>query len=91
MRSTSPAGVTQTGQPGPESSVTWGGSRRFNPARAIAMVCVPQTSISRVSGTSIPVRAAARRSVPSGRRKADSLGIGHLPDGGEVLQRLLGA
>ena len=38
--STAPAGVTQTGQPGPEISRIFCGSRDFRPAFAIAMVWV---------------------------------------------------
>ena len=48
---TSP-GVTQTGQPGPESSLTFSGSIARRPLLAMAIVCVPQTSISRISPSS---------------------------------------
>ena len=39
------AGVTQTGQPGPDSSCTFFGSMERMPLLAMAMVWVPQTSI----------------------------------------------
>ena len=39
------SGVTQTGQPGPCSSVIWGGRRVSRPYRTIAWVCPPQTSM----------------------------------------------
>jgi len=45
-RSTSSFAVTQTGQPGPDRSVTVGGMTRRMPCFAMATVCVPQTSIS---------------------------------------------
>ena len=37
--------VTQTGQPGPLTSLRLPGSIARSPARAMAMVCVPQTSM----------------------------------------------
>ena len=44
--STTPEGVTQTGQPGPCSNVTPSGSIRSMPCRTIECVWPPQISIS---------------------------------------------
>jgi hypothetical protein len=42
-----PAGVTQTGHPGPEMSSICGGRMRRMPRRKISWVWVPQTSMTR--------------------------------------------
>ena len=44
--SISSSGVTQTGQPGPCTSVTSGGSSSSTPNLTMACVCPPQTSMS---------------------------------------------
>ena len=46
------AGVTQTGQPGPEIRFTCSGSSFRIPSRNISWVCVPQTSMIRTGGPS---------------------------------------
>ncbi len=47
-----PTGVTHTGQPGPEMSRMFSGSRLRMPSRKISCVCVPQTSMMRIGGPS---------------------------------------
>ena len=59
-RSTSPADVTQTGQPGPEISRIPGGRSFRIPYRPMAWVWLPQTSMI---VTGLPIRAAAAADV----------------------------
>src|SRR5699024_5390571 len=90
--SMAPAGVTQTGHPGPDKSCTPGASSPRSPAWAMAMVWVPQISMMR-RGFAGPVRprmARTRAAAFLGRRKSASLsGIDGLLDAGKVLFGLL--
>src|SRR3990172_11332328 len=69
--SISPLGVTHTGQPGPERSLTWGGKSPRRPWRKMATVWVPHTSIRLTGGPDhlfilsarAPARAGWRNSV----------------------------
>ena len=65
--STAPAGVTQTGQPGPEISRIFCGSRDFRPALAMAMVWVPQISMSCTCPRSSAMVRIFRRISPGSR------------------------
>src|SRR5262245_46907421 len=58
-RSISSSGVTQTGQPGPWTSVISGGNSSSRPWRTMECVCPPQTSMS-THGRVVAARIASR-------------------------------
>ena len=73
------SGVTQTGQPGPCTSVDAGGSSSSMPYLTMACVCPPQTSMivhGRVDGSRI---AATHCSAAAGSRYSSTNFIGRCP------------
>jgi hypothetical protein len=62
--------VTQTGQPGPESSVTFSGMRSRSPLRAMETVWVPHTSMIFMGRVAAPPMAAASFKASCGSRNA---------------------
>src|SRR5829696_5588067 len=79
-RSISSSGVTQTGHPGPWTSVTSDGSSSSIPWRTIEWVCPPQTSMSTHGRVTAARIAASSRPTAAGSRYSSRNRIGSLPD-----------
>src|SRR3990170_1343226 len=86
-----PSGVTQTGQPGPESIVTAPDRSGRMPLRAMATVCVPHTSIRRTGAfpASPRIRSTSAFAVAGSRKSSMYFSrIRDLPEQRERLFRL---
>src|ERR1035437_5330677 len=72
-KSMSRLAVTQTGHPGPDSSVTFSGIKSRRPKRAIATVCVPHTSMSFIGRSAASLMSPIRGFASSGSRHAERM------------------
>src|SRR4051794_10871475 len=79
-RSINSSGVTHTGQPGPWTSVTSGGSSSSTRGRTIECVCPPQTSMSTHGWVTAARIAASSRPTAAGSRYSSRKRIAAFPD-----------